>query len=196
MTSASLVDAKSDLRAEAGRRRGVLSDSVRRAGAELVAALAGDLLTIGSGTVVSAYYPIRDELDPLPLLAHLAEQGAEICLPVMLFEERKLMFRRWRPGEPLEARQFGVPEPGDAAPRLVPDILFVPMLAFDAAGNRLGYGAGFYDRTLAELRAARAVTALGLAFDEQEVTAVPHDAYDQRLDGVLTPTGLRRMGDG
>lgn len=196
MTSAHLVDTKSDLRAEAGRRRGALAESARQAGAERVAALALDVLPSGSGTVVSGYYPIRDELDPLPLLARLAEQGSEICLPVMLYDERKLMFRGWRPGEPLEARQFGVPEPLDAAPRQIPDILFVPLLAFDAAGNRLGYGAGFYDRTLAELRAARAVTAIGLAFDEQEVAAVPHDAYDQRLDGVLTPTGLRRMRDG
>ena len=196
MTSASLDDAKNDLRAAAGGRRRALSEALRQAEAERVAALGPAALAAGEGAVVSGYYPIRDELDPLPLLARLAEQGCEICLPVMLHEEPKLMFRAWRPGAPLEARQFGVPEPLDEAPRRVPDIVLVPMLAFDAAGNRLGYGAGFYDRTLAELRAAGAVRAIGLAFDAQEVAAVPHDAYDQRLDGVLTPSGLRRVGDG
>jgi 5-formyltetrahydrofolate cyclo-ligase len=105
---------------------------------------------------------------------------------------RPLQFRRWSPGDPLRTVQWGIREPAEAAPVVEPDVLLVPLLAFDRGGHRLGYGGGYYDRTLRALRSRRPVTAVGLAFAEQEVDAVPHLDYDERLDWVLTPLGAIR----
>jgi 5-formyltetrahydrofolate cyclo-ligase len=100
-----------------------------------------------------------------------------------------LVFRAWVPGDAMDKGVWGIPEPKPDKPVLEPDILLVPLLAFDVDGCRLGYGGGFYDRTLARLRAIKPVVAIGLAYDEQRVNAVPHLDYDQRLDWVLTPSG-------
>ena len=100
-----------------------------------------------------------------------------------------LVFRAWKPGDPLNAGVWGIQEPLPSAPALDPDILLVPLLAFDTRGYRLGYGGGFYDRTLAGFRMRKRVVAIGVAFDEQRIDAVPHTDYDQRLDWVLTPSG-------
>lgn len=130
-------------------------------------------------------------MDCRPLLLAIAAAGITTAVPVMVRKAAPLVFRAYVPGDPLAKAGFGVEEPLPSAPLLVPDLLFVPLAAVDADGFRLGYGGGYYDRTLAELRAMKQVTAIGLAFDCQLVANVPRDANDQRLDGVLTPSGLR-----
>ena len=142
--------------------------------------------------IASAYLPMRTEIDPLPLLGAIFSAGVSTALPVVPGKGVALHFRRWHPGDATVEAGFGTREPSPASPLVDPDLLLVPLLAFDAEGYRLGYGGGYYDRTLARLRASpNAVTAIGIAFAEQEVDDVPHLDYDQRLDGVLTPSGLR-----
>ena len=141
------------------------------------------------GAMVSAFVAIGDEIDPAPLVLRLRAEGFRICLPVMQGRGRPLLFRSWQPGEPMEERVWGIREPRPSAPEVDPDVVLTPLLAFDRRGYRLGYGAGFFDRTLAAVRLRRAIIAIGLAYDEQEVDAVPHLDYDQRLDWVLTPSG-------
>lgn len=144
---------------------------------------------IGAGEVVSGYYPVRGELDPRPLMDWIAGRGATIGLPVVEGRGRPLVFRRWRPGDALETGIFGVPVPGPDAPLVTPTLLLVPLLAFDGQGYRLGYGGGYYDRTIAALGAARTI---GLAFEGQKLDAVPRDRHDRRLDWVVTETTVLR----
>jgi 5-formyltetrahydrofolate cyclo-ligase len=140
--------------------------------------------------IFSAYYPMGSELDVLPLVRRLAAAGAQTCLPCVVRRGEPLMFRRWSPGDPLRSVAFGLSEPLPAAATLVPSVLLVPMLAFDRAGWRLGYGGGFFDRTLASLRAADPDTvAVGVAFAGQLRDAVPVGAHDQRLDWIVTDAG-------
>ena len=140
---------------------------------------------------VSAYVPMRSEMNCRLLLAAIAAAGITTAVPVMVRKAAPLAFRAYVPGDQLAKTSFGVEEPLQSALLVVPDLLFVPLAAFDEEGFRLGYGGGYYDRTLAELRAMKRVTAIGLAYDCQLVASVPRGAYDQRLDGVLTPSGLR-----
>jgi len=188
-----IADKKKLLRAEMKARRG----SARKTHAGLSAAspeaamrahLAASGL-LADGAVVSAFLAIGEEIDAVSVLDGF---NVTIALPVMVAKAHPLQFRAWRPGDPLVDRMWGIREPADTAEVVRPDILLVPLLAFDARGFRLGYGGGFYDRTLQELRSEKAVTAIGVAFDEQRVDAVPRDGYDQSLDWVLTPSGLLR----
>jgi len=167
---------------------------VRRAEAASAAPDAGDALSavfrrgvrVRPGTVVAGYLPIGDEIDPRPLLRWLRGAGHAIALPRIVRTQAPLAFRGWNEGDPLEDGPFGTRQPADAAPDLVPEVLILPMLAFDRRGFRLGYGGGYYDRTLAVLRGRRAVTAVGVAYAAQEVAAVPADRHDQPLDWVVT----------
>lgn len=185
----SIDAAKNALRARMTRLRAELSAETREAGARALAEIALEFISPSSGAVISGYAAIRDELDPLALLSALSARGHPIGLPVMAAKRAPLVFRRWSPGEVLERGDFGVPVPSRMAEELTPEILLVPLLAFDARGHRLGYGAGYYDRTLDRLRAETRVVAVGLAFDAQAVDEVPHDEHDQPLDWVLTPSG-------
>jgi 5-formyltetrahydrofolate cyclo-ligase len=135
---------------------------------------------------VAGFWPIQDEIDIRPLLAALHARGHPIALPVTGRRGEALVFRRWRPGETLLPGRFGTSHPAGAA--VTPDVLLIPLLAFDGQGNRLGYGGGFYDRTIADLPAA---IRIGCAFAVQELDSVPVGLYDQRLHAVLTETGLR-----
>ena len=130
-----------------------------------------------------------------PLLARLASAGHPLCLPVMAGRGLPLVFRLWTPGDQTSAAVWGIGEPLPSAPAVEPDVMLVPLLAFDARGYRLGYGGGFYDRTIAQLRNQKPVLTIGIAFDEQRVESVPHVDYDQRLDWVLTPSGPLRCRD-
>lgn len=141
---------------------------------------------VAAGIAVSGYWPVADELDVRPLLARLHSQGHVIGLPVVVARGQPLRFRRWEPGAPMAAAHYGILVPGETAPEIVPGLVLVPMLAFDRGGWRLGYGGGFYDRTLARLRQAGPVLAVGVAFAAQEVAAVPRDPLDQRLDWIVT----------
>lgn len=185
----SIVDAKKQLRAAARLGR---ATAFARHGAEASERLARQGLAfahIASHSCVSGFSAIGDEIGALPLLTALARNGHRLCLPVMQGKGRPLLFRAWHPGDATGAAVWGIQEPLPSAEPLEPDVLLVPLLVFDARGYRLGYGGGFYDRTIAGLRARKTVTAIGLAFDEQRVDDVPHTTEDQRLDWVLTPSG-------
>ncbi len=139
-----------------------------------------------SGTVISGYWPLADELDLRPSLEALDERGCRVVLPAMTGRDRPLVFRDWTPGDSLVPAGFGTLEPAASREARAPDVLLVPLLAFDRQGYRLGYGGGFYDRSLAELRAVKAVQAVGVAFSALQVEAVPRDANDQPLDWIVT----------
>lgn len=148
-----------------------------------------------SGAVLAGYMPMRTEIDPLPAMAaHLAAgKGGRVCVPVIPGQSQPLYFREWRPGAAMEAGAFGALIPA-AGERLVPSVLIVPLLAFDWRGYRLGYGGGFYDRTLEGLRARGPVIAVGFAFAAQEVEEVPIEPTDQPLDLIVTECGVIRPG--
>lgn len=187
-----ISEQKKELRQRAKAAR---SKAFERHGAEAGERLAGWGIGFAGppdGAEVSAFLAIGEELDPLPLMRRLWASGHAVGLPVMVAKARPLVFRQWREAEPLNEVQWGIREPKDSARVIVPDVVLVPLLAFDARGYRLGYGGGYYDRSIAEIRAAKPVITIGLAYDELEVDAVPHDAYDQRLDWVLTPSGPRK----
>jgi 5-formyltetrahydrofolate cyclo-ligase len=152
-------------------------------------------LDLAPGAIISGFSAIRDEIDAAPLLARLHAAGHPLGLPVMQGKGLPLLFRAWSPGDAMGKVQWGIAEPLPDKPVLEPDVVLVPLLAFDAAGHRLGYGGGFYDRTLTRLRAIKPVVAVGVAYDELKVDAVPHRSYDEPLDWVLTPSGpLRCLG--
>jgi 5-formyltetrahydrofolate cyclo-ligase len=180
------IDAKRSLRTAMLARRGALSAEERdAAAAALLATMRRERPIEGAG-VVSGFWPIKDEIDIRPLMAELHDKGCQLALPVVQGRGLPLLFRAWRPGDALEAGVFGTLQPSAEHKTLEPDALLVPLLACDADGWRLGYGGGFYDRTLLGLRARRKVTAVGIGFDGQIVPEVPHGPDDQRLDWMLT----------
>ncbi|MGL3607132.1 5-formyltetrahydrofolate cyclo-ligase [Rhizobium sp. G187] len=152
---------------------------------------AGDAIRLEPGLVVSGFFPIRSEADIRPLMARLQARGARLCLPVVIDKET-IVFRELVAGAELVDTGFGTRGPGAEAAVLDPDLLFVPLSAFDASGHRIGYGAGHYDRAIARLREkGRHPRLIGIAFDCQEVAEVPAEAHDVRLEAVLTESGLR-----
>lgn len=179
------IPSKADLRAAALAKRDALSDAQRAAAAQAMAKR-GLPLAIAPGMVVSGYSPIRSEIDPAPLMRKLAEQGARLALPAVLSRGKSLAFRAWSPDDRLMLGPLGILEPSPAAAELVPDIMLVPLAAFDRQGHRIGYGAGHYDFTLAHLRKAKAIIAVGVGFAVQEIKAVPALPHDVALDYVLT----------
>lgn len=138
------------------------------------------------GLVVSGTSPIKQELDPRPLMQVLAEKGMRLCLPVIGLPGEALIFRAYKPGEPLIPGQWGIGAPQTGKEELVPDLLLCPLLAFDRAGRRLGYGGGYYDITLKNLREKKSIQAFGLAYAVQEVEEVPVGQFDQKLDAIVT----------
>ncbi len=176
---------KAELRTAALARREALSDKQRAKSAQALAKR-GLPLEIASGMVVSGYSPIRNEIDPAPLMLKLAAQGARLALPVVNARGKSLTFRAWSPSDRLMLGSLGIPEPSPAAVELIPDIMLVPLAAFDRLGHRIGYGAGHYDHTFAHLRKSKAVTGIGVAFAVQEIEAVPALSHDVALDFVLT----------
>jgi 5-formyltetrahydrofolate cyclo-ligase len=180
---------KSTLRAAALAARDALSGEHRAAAAQAIA-LRGLPIEIMPGAVVAGYSPIRSEIDPAPLLRKLAAPGVQLALPAIMADDQPLKFRSWAFNDRLRRGRLGILEPAPDAAELVPDILLVPLAAFDRLGHRIGYGAGHYDRTLQQLRELKAITAIGLAFAAQEVDAVPALLHDVALDYVLTETQM------
>ncbi len=135
---------------------------------------------------VAGYWPIGDELDPRPAMEAVIGAGGGAALPVVAGQGQVLIFRQWNRGDPLDPGPFGTAHPNPRAPAIAPDILLLPLIAYDKTGHRLGYGAGYYDRTVEALRAQRDIIVIGLAYDEQEINAVPAGGHDQRLDAVIT----------
>jgi 5-formyltetrahydrofolate cyclo-ligase len=182
---ASIEDAKAVLRREALARRDALPRELRAAAAEAIAARPFPL-AIEPGAVVSGFMPMKSEINPIPLMRKLADAGATLALPVVAGKGKPLIMRAWSLGEPLAAGVWGIREPKPEAPEVFPDILIVPLLAFDRRGHRIGYGAGYFDMTIAALRARKPVVAAGIAFAAQEIAEVPTTPRDARLDLVLT----------
>lgn len=181
----SVSDQKNALRREALARRDALPPDARAAAAEAVAARKFPL-RVKPGAVVAGYSPIKSEFNPLPLMRRLAADGAKLALPVVVGRGQPLIMRAWDFGHPLARGVWGIRQPLPSAPAVEPDILLVPLAAFDRRGHRLGYGAGYYDLTIAKLRAAKPIVAVGVAFAAQEVPEIPQTPRDARLDLVLT----------
>ena len=176
---------KAELRRQAAALRDALPAELRQVAAEAIAARPFPL-AIAPGAIVSGFMPLKSEINPLPLMRKLAGQGARLALPAIVGRGKPLIMREWAAGEALSAGVWGIREPTAEAPAVDPDIVLVPLLAFDRAGHRIGYGAGYYDLTIAQLRARKAVIAAGFAFAAQEVPRVPATPRDARLDLVLT----------
>jgi 5-formyltetrahydrofolate cyclo-ligase len=189
MSDIPVNSSKANLRAAALAARDALSSEQRAAAAQAIAAR-GLPIEIMPGAAVAGYSPIRSEIDPTPLLRKLAAQGAQLALPVITAGDQPLKFRSWAFNDRLRRGRLGILEPPPDAAELIPDILLVPLAAFDRLGHRIGYGAGHYDRTLAQLRESKAITAIGLGFAAQEVEAVPALLHDVALDYVLTETQM------
>ena len=190
---AALEDDKKRLRARCLARRPALHAALPDAG-ERACRHFLDRIGFVAGAAVAAYLPVRDELDALPLALAAHDLGHAVGMPVVAARRAPLGFRRWRPGAPLLPGAYGIAVPAADAPPVTPAVLLVPLMAFDARGHRLGYGGGYYDRTLAALRAAAPETvAVGLGYAGLEVERVPHDENDEALDWIVTERGARRV---
>jgi 5-formyltetrahydrofolate cyclo-ligase len=179
------LSAKAVLRAEALARRDALPGVERQAAAEAIAAR-GLPVEVTPATIVSGFMPMKTEINPLPLLHKLSDAGAQLALPAIAGRGKPLIMRAWKFGDPLKAGQWGIREPMPEAPEVKPGILIVPLAAFDRAGHRIGYGAGYYDMTIKALRATKKVIAIGIAFAAQEILKAPATEHDAPLDLVLT----------
>jgi len=180
------VALKRAVRSAAKARR---AEAHARGGAAAAAAIRDRVLAVADpapGTVVSAFLPFGEEIDTIPLLSALHGRGCVTCAPVSPKIGDPLSFRRWWPGVPLVTERFGTSCPAPEAGEVRPRLLIVPMLAFDRDGNRIGYGAGFYDRTLLHLRRTGEATAIGIAYAGQEVEHLPVGPHDERLDWIVT----------
>jgi 5-formyltetrahydrofolate cyclo-ligase len=185
MPNNSATLSKADLRAAALAKREALNGEQRAAAAKAIATR-GLPFEITSGMIVSGYSPIRSEIDPTPLMQKIAAQGARLALPAVMARGQSLTFRTWSPNDRLLLGPLGIPEPSPAAAEVMPDVMLVPLAAFDRLGHRIGYGAGHYDYTFTHLRKMKAVTGIGLAFAAQEIKAIPALSHDVALDYVLT----------
>jgi 5-formyltetrahydrofolate cyclo-ligase len=182
---------KKRLRSEMLARRAAAFAADPQAGSRLFSHLAA--VGLPQGAVVAAYWPLRDELDPRPAMLALGGLGHRLCLPVVVGPAQPLAFRAWAPGAPLQAAGFGTQVPPADAEALTPSVLLVPLVAFDADGYRLGYGGGFYDRTLVRLRAAGRILAVGLGYAAQRARRLPREATDEPLDWIVTEAGAERF---
>jgi 5-formyltetrahydrofolate cyclo-ligase len=181
----SIEQLKARLRREALARREAMPAQARAAAVQAIAARPFPI-AVTPGTIVSGFMPLKSELNPLRLLRQLADAGALLALPVVAGKGQPLTMRAYAFGDTLASGVWGIREPKPEAAEVFPDILLVPLLAFDRRGHRLGYGAGYYDMTIAALRARKPVTAVGIAFAQQEIAEVPTTPRDARLDLVLT----------
>ncbi len=182
---------KADMRAERLSLRDAIPPEMRIEKALAMADHAGEAVAFDPGTIISGFLPIRSEADIRPLMARFQARGARLCVPAIL-DKQTIVFRELLRDAPLIATGFGTSGPGPDAPVLDPDILLVPLSAFDARGHRIGYGAGYYDRAISLLRQkGRKPRLIGIAFDCQEVAHVPDEPHDISLDAILTESGLR-----
>lgn len=182
---------KETLREKFRKLRGGLHQDLNNTARDLVATNFLQFIPgVPAGTVVAAYYPMGSELDTLRLLATLQINGIKLALPVVWKKGEAMEFRSYKMGDALEEGAHKTLQPKKEAQVLDPQIVIVPLLAFDEKGYRLGYGGGYYDRTLAALRKKHDILAIGLAFDDQKTKALPAQDFDQPLDGVLTEKGF------
>jgi 5-formyltetrahydrofolate cyclo-ligase len=186
-----LLQTKDDLRRAMRTRRrdlmAVIPDAAERAAAHL------PLEALPPFQVVAGYHALGAELSPWPVLRKLQAAGARIAMPVAPAPDAPLLFRAFEEGQPLEPDAAAIPSPTASAEALTPDLVITPLIAFDRQGYRLGQGGGYYDRTLAALRAGGRLFVIGLAYAGQEVDRIPKDAHDQPLDAILTESGYHRI---
>ncbi|MCA3555661.1 5-formyltetrahydrofolate cyclo-ligase [Aestuariivirga sp.] len=181
-----IAELKREARAAASKRRAEAHALLKdRAGAMMAARGLPPEIGMAAGAV-SGFIPYKSEITTIPMLERLHAEGWRTCLPVVIAMGQPLAFRAWAPGEPLAPGAWDIPAPLDSAPEVTPDVLLVPMLAFDRRGFRLGYGGGFYDRTLEKLRALKKVVAIGVAYGAQMVEEAPAGLHDAPLDYVMT----------
>jgi 5-formyltetrahydrofolate cyclo-ligase len=194
-TPATGAPAKSDLRLDAMHVRAHMVKTSFGAAKAISQNFLAEFAALTESAYVAGYWPINDELDCRSLLTALHERGCRCLLPVVGRQGEPLVFRSWAPGISLVTSAWGIGEPGPDRPVHDPEILLTPLLAYDDQGWRLGYGGGFYDRSLVALRAQNpgGVRAIGLAYSAQQVDTVPHNEYDQRLDYVVTEDGVTKF---
>jgi len=192
MADQGFEDAKAALRLEAHAARAALPEEDRAEAAQAVARHFFESIAFAPEDVIAGYWRIRDELDCQPILVRLMDGGQRVVLPVVQGDDEPLDLRVWEADAPLYEAGFGTLAPSDLAPRAAPDLVLMPLLGFDHAGTRLGYGGGYYDRTLAVL--ARKPMLVGLAFAAQELPQIPREDHDVPLDAVITEHGVRFFG--
>jgi 5-formyltetrahydrofolate cyclo-ligase len=181
-----IAEVKRKARTAASKRRAEAHEAMKdKAGVMMAARGLPPEIGFTSG-IVSGFIPYKSEITTVPMLSRLHRDGWQTCLPIVIAAEQPLVFRAWAPGDPLVPGAWDIPVPVDTAPEVVPDVLLVPMLAFDRKGFRLGYGGGFYDRTLEKLRELKKVVAIGVAYHAQMVDEVPVGIHDAPLDYVMT----------
>jgi 5-formyltetrahydrofolate cyclo-ligase len=185
MSDAAASDLKSIVRKDALMRRDAVPAAERAQAAEAIA-VRGFPLATTPGVIVSCFMPLKTEINPVPLMRKLAAAGAQLALPAIDGRGKPLIMRAFAFGDELASGQWGIREPKIDVPEVAPDIMLVPLLAFDRTGHRIGYGAGYYDMTIAKLRALKPIIAAGIAFAAQEIDQVPITPRDARLDLVLT----------
>jgi 5-formyltetrahydrofolate cyclo-ligase len=184
---------KQTIRSECLRQREIINPEAAKAASMALAAHLSAFLPQRC-EVVAGYRATRGEIDPLEALMQLSERGHELCLPVIERRDLPLAFRRWRVGHPLKLGQYGIEVPPASEPTLLPQAVIVPIVAFDKAGHRLGYGGGFYDRTIAQWRkrakAEEMPLIIGAAYAAQRVEFLPAEGHDERLDAIVTDEGV------
>ncbi|ESQ86167.1 hypothetical protein AEAC466_02950 [Asticcacaulis sp. AC466] len=191
-----IAEQKPLLRNEMKRRRAALAQGAPLAG-DVLAETASDTLDAHAGwpdpdAVVAGYWPIQSEMNPFPLMQAYESRGYGLALPCLVpdGDAYNMIFRRFRLGDTLVAGPFDIHQPADSADEILPDVVLLPLLAFDAQGWRLGYGGGYYDRALARLREKKDVKGYGIAFSDQQLAEIPFEVHDQPLDGIFTEKGI------
>jgi 5-formyltetrahydrofolate cyclo-ligase len=192
MVDEAIEEAKAALRIQARAARASLDHEERADAAVEAARHFFDGIVLQAGDVVAAYWRIRDELDCQPILVKLMDSNQTVVLPVVLGPEQPLDLRVWEQGASLYESGFGTLAPSELAPKAEPDIVIMPLLGFDDRGTRLGYGGGYYDRTLASM--TKKPKLVGLAFAAQELDRIPREKHDVPLDAIVTEAGVRYFG--
>lgn len=189
MDAEAVEEAKAGLRVRAHEQRAAFAQSLRAEAAEAATRHFFEHVMLAPTDIVAAYWPIRDELDCRGVLTRLMDAGQPVCLPIVKGDEEPLEMHLWEVGAPLYPSGFGILAPIETSPLVEPDVIMVPLLGFDGLGTRLGYGRGYYDRTLALM--TKKPKLIGFAFAAQELPEIPREAHDVPLDGLITENGYR-----
>lgn len=191
MPDANIEEAKAALRLKARAARAAILNSTRSDAAKAVAEHFFKSVTLAPSDIVAAYWRIKDEMDVQPILVRLMDSFQPVCLPVVLGDDEPLELRLWEQGAPLYEAGFGTLAPSELSPQVEPDVILMPLLGFDKRGTRLGYGGGYYDRTLERL--SKRPRLIGIAFAAQELEDIPREAHDVPLDTIVTEAGARHF---